>query len=394
MMRLKTLRGHHDSALAHIDGGVKIFSEVSEGESTDCSNIDIPEDHIPVSIFRMLFGRLDTQASVLTSRARIIDGASSLSPNPIPNKFLNVQQAREALESVWMFSARNLLSCSMYNGVPLPLPTSQETKVLLLARLETWNQAFESYSCTTRESNNTELADPMEKRARNLLRIQKTMTQMLITTSTSHSTAFNEPSELLWDNFLFDFEALVRWAYEIIHAPSDIRREYRKTATFTMDNEIIQPLFLSATKCRHRRTRNQAIILLKQADRQEGLWNSLLAARVAERIRDIEEAGLNEMIEIVPEANRLRNINMKFEFEGFYGRRAWLSYTYVVSPSAYESGEWIQLYEGDTSPKTFTTPDGWTSSPIQHHNIPNIGRVSRQHSFEPAWKVSIKSESS
>ncbi|KAF7872461.1 hypothetical protein EAF04_003382 [Stromatinia cepivora] len=359
----ETLRGHHDSALAHIDGGVKIFSELQEsGELNAIPIEDLPEDHIPVSIFRMLFGRLDTQASVLNSRARIIDGGSGSSPNSIPEKFLNVEQAREALESIWTFSGRNLLSCSMYNGVPLPLPTSKEAKLLLLSRLESWNRAFQLYSGTINETNSLELVNPIEKSARNLLRMQKTMTQILVTTSTTYPMASNEPSELLWDKFQSKFEAMVKWASEFIHTPSNIRREGRKAASFTLDNEILQPLFLVATKCRNRSIRNKAILLLKQADRQEGLWNSLLSARVAERVRDIEEAGLNERIEIVPESKRLRNITMKFEFDGYHGRRAWLAY---LSPSMYESGEWIQLHEGDMPSEMFRVPSEWTASHIQ-----------------------------
>ncbi|CAD6443684.1 8c8647b3-1978-4f7f-8574-6262850a9fba [Sclerotinia trifoliorum] len=346
----ETLRGHHDSALAHIDGGVKIFSELQvSGEPKAIPIEDPPEDHIPVSIFRVLFSRLDTQASVLNSRARIIDGGSDSLPNSIPDKFLNVEQAREALESIWTFGGRNLLSCSMYNGVPLPLPTSKEAKILLLSRLESWNRIFELYSCTTNKTNCIRSANPMEKRARSLLRMHKTMTQILVTTSTTYPIASKEPNELLWDKFQLEFEAMVRWASEFIYMPPNLRREGRKAASFTLDNEILQPLFLVATKCRHRSIRNKAILLLKQADRQEGLWNSLLSAKVAERIRDIEEAGLSEGMEIIPESNRLRIITMKFEFDGCHGRRAWLAY---LSPSMYESGEWVQLYEGDTPSET------------------------------------------
>ncbi|KAM0156356.1 hypothetical protein ACHAPG_005343 [Botrytis cinerea] len=385
----KTLRGHHNSALAHIDGGVKIFSELQvSGHSAPISH-DLPEDHIPVSIFRMLFGRLDTQASVLTSRARIIDGESGSSPNSIPDRFLNIEQAREAMESIWTYSARNLLSCSMYNGVPLPLPTSQETKFQLLAHLENWNRAFESFSCMSTERGNVEIVSPMEMRARDLLRLHKTMTQILVTTSTTHSARFNESSELLWDDFQLEFEAMVNWASEIIRTPSDIQIGGRKAASFTLDSEILQPLFLIATKCRHRRIRNKAILLLNQADRQEGLWNSLLTAKVAERIREIEESGLGEMVAIVPESNRLRNIDMKFEFEGYNGRRAWLGYRTF---SAYESGEWIQIHERNTPSETFKTPSGSGDSSFQVHEIQRIER-SREHSFESAWRVSIKSES-
>lgn len=109
---------------------------------------------------------------------------------------------------------------------------------------------------------------------------------------------------------------------------------------------------------------------------------------MAERIREIEESGLGEMIAIVPESNRLRNIEMKFEFEGYHGRRAWLGYRTF---SAYESGEWIQIYERNTPPETFRTPSGSTDSSFQVHDNLKIER-NKEQSFESAWRVGIKSE--
>lgn len=374
---------------------MRILSELqSTGENVAVPNKSFPEDHIPVSIFRMLFGRLDTQASVLTSRARIIDGETDVSPTAIPEKFSSLEEAREALESVWIPNSRNLLSCSMYNGVPLPLPANQATKIHLMARLNSWNRAFESYSCTTHEKDfvgNFESVSPKEKRARNVLCMHKTMTQILVTTSTDNPVASSEQNESLWDSFQLEFEAMVGWAAEIIHMPPDIRRESRNASTFTLDNEILQPLFLVATKCRHRRIRNKAIILLKESDRQEGLWNSLLTAKVAEKIRDVEEAGLETKTEIVPEQNRLWKIYMKFEFEGYRGRRAWLAFRRHGFPSAYESGEWIQLYEENTPFETFGAQSEWTDSSIQAHSIPELGRISRETPFEPELRISIKS---
>ncbi|KAB8301225.1 hypothetical protein EYC80_003112 [Monilinia laxa] len=392
----ETLRGHRDSALAHIDGGVRILSELQlTGENITIPKKSIPEDHIPVSIFRTLFGRLDTQASILTSRARIIDGETELPSNSIPRKFSSLEEAREALESVWIPNSRNLLSCSMYNGVPLPLPANQETKIQLMARLDSWNRAFESYLCTINKKGfvgSPEPMSPIEKRAMNILHMQKSMTRILVTTSTEHPIAFSEQNGSLWDSFQLEFEAMVEWAAEIIHMPSDIRRESRNVSTFTLDNEILQPLFLVATRCRYRRIRNKAIILLKGSDRQEGLWNSLLIAKVAERIRDIEEAGLEDKIEIVPEQKRLRKIYMKFEFEGYCGRRAWLAFRCDGFPSAYESGEWIQLFEENTTFETFRAQIGCTDSSIQAHSIPEFGKISREPPFESELKISIKSE--
>lgn len=383
-MIVKTLRGHYDSALAHIDGGVRILSEIqSMGDTTPVQ--EFADTHIPMSIFRVLFRRLDIKNSVLSSRARFFDGKSGKFPNPIPETFLGVEEAREALESVWIPSARSLLSCSMYNGIPLPLLFNQETKLLLLASLESWSRAFESYSCRT----SNEAFDPMEERARNILRLHKIMTQILVTTSTAGCLEFHKSNELLGDNFRLEFEAMVALAAKIGHASLDIQTGSHKAPFFTLDNEILQPLFLVATNCHHRRTRNKAILLLKRANRQEGVWNSLVCARMAQKIRAIEETGLDESIEVVPGANRLRNINMKFEFDGFHRGRAWLAFQYNGFPSAHDGEECIQLHEEDTS----SGASSWSQSPVQDYNVPTIGVTDREPSFDSEWRVSIVSES-
>ncbi|KAM3078054.1 hypothetical protein ACMFMG_002645 [Clarireedia jacksonii] len=348
----ETLRGHHDAALAHIDGGIRILSEMqnTEGGITAPSNSPIHSSSVealPLSTFRIIFSRLDTQASVLTSRARIIDGyESSLYPSPIPETFRSLKEARESLESVWACSARNLLSCSMYNGVPLPLTINSETAPLVLSRLESWNTAFELYLRMAYGKRGPDRVRDVDKKAVNVLRIQKLVTEVLF----SASKAIQPANETSWDVFRFEYDAITNWAAEIVYANPETRGERNPSAIFTLDTGIIQPLFFVATKCRYRRTRSRAIALLKNSNRQEGLWHSVLTARVAERIQEIEEDGLSEEEDLVPGANRLWNLNIRFEFEGPDGRRAWLGYRYERSSFMYDGAEWISMYNTELSP--------------------------------------------
>jgi len=63
-----------------------------------------------------------------------------------------------------------------------------------------------------------------------------------------------------------------------------------RTTSFCLDMGIIIPLYTVASKCRYSIIRQKAIALLRSIPRQEGLWNSRLVARVAERIMEIEES--------------------------------------------------------------------------------------------------------
>jgi hypothetical protein len=57
----------------------------------------------------------------------------------------------------------------------------------------------------------------------------------------------------------------------------------------SVDIGIVQPLYLTATKCRVNAIRSRALSLLNRVPRQEGIWNGVLMAKIAERIKQVEE---------------------------------------------------------------------------------------------------------
>jgi hypothetical protein len=58
------------------------------------------------------------------------------------------------------------------------------------------------------------------------------------------------------------------------------------------DEGIVLPLWFVATKCRVSSVRWKAIELMRRTERQEGLWNSVLTALVAERLIRLEEESM------------------------------------------------------------------------------------------------------
>lgn len=91
-----------------------------------------------------------------------------------------------------------------------------------------------------------------------------------------------------------------------------------EVTTFTMDLGIIHPLFFIATKCRNWSLRRRAAVELRRAGR-EGVWEGPIMAVVAEKIFQIEEAGVPRG-EVVPESNRLHEIrrNVAYETRGVH----------------------------------------------------------------------------
>ena len=99
-----------------------------------------------------------------------------------------------------------------------------------------------------------------------------------------------------------------------------------RSPLFSMDMNTVFPLFNIAHRYRDPTIRRRAIALLYSPPRQEGLWHSVITARVADKIVTIEEAGLGEVKSCndVPEENRLAGIDVQFDLQG---RKGYLKYS-------------------------------------------------------------------
>jgi hypothetical protein len=76
------------------------------------------------------------------------------------------------------------------------------------------------------------------------------------------------------------------------------------------DTNIVQV----SCRCRDPLIRRRAISLLRKCDRTEGVWNSFLTSKVAQRVVDIEEAGLENVrsCDDVPGWVRISNVSPVF----------------------------------------------------------------------------------
>ncbi|KAL8934041.1 MAG: hypothetical protein Q9211_005439 [Gyalolechia sp. 1 TL-2023] len=142
--------------------------------------------------------------------------------------------------------------------------------------------------------------------------------------------------ELLYDQNCWDvmypvYEELIDIAAVVINADKVTDGPIVKPI-FQMDHNIIGCLFSVAHRCRDPHLRRRAISLLYKVPRQEGVWNSLLTARVAERLMNIEEDGLGEVkcaadvpdwkrisdVEVLPDLQRKRSFIKYSRLRSYY----------------------------------------------------------------------------
>lgn len=125
-------------------------------------------------------------------------------------------------------------------------------------------------------------------------------------------------NEMLWDKFLPDFAAIVK------HAQRFVRCEKEQgcyAPVFTLEMEIILPLYFVAAKCRDGQLRREAIRILSARERQEGVWNAALTSRLCHRLVQMEEeevvktAGLPVKMEEVKGEWRVQGVEVKWDLE-------------------------------------------------------------------------------
>ncbi|KAM0419027.1 hypothetical protein ACHAPT_012078 [Fusarium lateritium] len=158
-----------------------------------------------------------------------------------------------------------------------------------------------------------------------MLRIFHTMaTIMISTTLTPHECAFDKHTEQFAS--IID-QTLKMWNMNgfAVGGPFEGHRSVTGPRV-TFDLGIISPLYYTAIKCRDPRHRRQAIGLLTVAPYREGIWSSVVVAKVARAVVDMEEDGFFAGVPfeddplaptdtdsygnlpLLPEANRFRKV--------------------------------------------------------------------------------------
>jgi hypothetical protein len=102
--------------------------------------------------------------------------------------------------------------------------------------------------------------------------------------------AVQDTSEMLYDSFLPEFKYITRTCARLI--ATEDRTQLPRNTRFSFDIGIIPPLHVTATKCRDPVVRREAIDIMFNSPRQEGMWDGVLSARIGRWMVAFEEEGL------------------------------------------------------------------------------------------------------
>ena len=226
-------------------------------------------------------------------------------PNPTLNIgsnhseiFLDLKEAEDALfhdlHDVWTFFHKSASPSRYLDPESMPELVRVEFKSLQ-ERLRGWKRAFLSFEETHHASFSKRDAGHAS-----LLHIHHS-------TGTVSLVGELSPNEMVYDTFDDIFQSIVCLSNQLLRE----RLTSPWSDTFSIEMGIVQPLYITAVKCRVHHIRAEAIKLLGSVPRPEGIWNGRVMAKIAEQVRIIEEGGLDlESLgpESLPEFRRVHSV--------------------------------------------------------------------------------------
>lgn len=292
-------QNNHESALNQMSSGLYVFydwhskprSPRSIGRS---SKLDVQLEGI--------FGRLMLQTILFvdTQPAEWKFVASTFTPElpSIPCVFKSVEEARDCLNSC-MCLYHKTLSSQFHSLEERDVPSGAASQ-LGTDPLAEWSRSFKSFMfeagprLSTRDWN-----------AALLIEAQHITASILAVSGPSSQ-------ETIFDRFEEEFSQILALSSRLLTTQIP---EPNFSSLPAFDMGILPQLYFVASRCRHPSIRRQALQILRQGPRQEGIWYREMPANIAERLMYLEEMDCEDpqRSEDIPANTRLPVINAKID---------------------------------------------------------------------------------
>ncbi|KAF1951331.1 hypothetical protein CC80DRAFT_496151 [Byssothecium circinans] len=338
---LSCFQGHHDAAIEHLRSGLRILWHVYH-------NFDITKEHLdyhPISLstLRAMFVTMDVQARGIMSDAFI----STWEPQPprnflVPTSLKTFTQARYYFETVFS----DILT--FIQGLDHRPPAGPEEARRLYAQVQVFREDVNRLS-ETLDGFLAQLS-PMtsQDNRQSILGIRLHREQIKIHLRTFKG--FDEGNltrKVGWHVDEQDTGLLLDLAAELLQAPPDLTipegavpedffpspagveqinlMEIQSCArpVFSSNSGVCSALWLVTSRARSSALRRRAIALMLKYPRREGVWDSVLAGRVAWERLVLEETALDGQPGVrrgrleprngyIPDCNRIRSIAVDY----------------------------------------------------------------------------------
>ncbi|WPG99354.1 Hypothetical protein R9X50_00216800 [Acrodontium crateriforme] len=291
---IEFLRGDSDPALKHFQAGMNIaLASLAKAETKSMMTTSVQRMREHMLPF---FNRLELLSTLFGNDAPWTYPVELV--ESVPSVFMSLNEARNSLVHLMNLSLRFIRYVKYRKYDRRVLPDDLSRRDALLEKLAAWKSTFSllmlSGTLSSRDLN-----------ASKILLVHHIVSRIWLDVSIF-------PEECAHDVHMPDFENMIKLA-EDVRANSEVPEQLKnRPSSFLFDMEVVSPLYFVAMKCRQPQLRRRTIALLRNMARREGLWDSKMAAAVAERSMEIEEEHLTTLdgSELPLENHRLQNAHI------------------------------------------------------------------------------------
>lgn len=288
-------QNNHESALSQMSSGIYLFCNWHSKQPslglTDISN------ELTRQLER-IFGRLMLQTILFVDTRpqewKFINPAFAPVLPLMPSLFRDIEEARDCLNSCMCYLYHKMLVARFQSLANVAIQSPHDDiSSQHVNPLEKWLQYFQCFMVARKHKFSA-----LEEKAALLLEIQHTTASIL-----ASAAAFG--GELIFDSFEEAFSHIIALTSQVSFADPDL------SLFPAFDMGVLPHLYFAASRCRDHMIRRQALQLLRQGPRQEGIWNREMLANIAERLINMEEMDV-EIIKTsadIPSNARLSVIN-------------------------------------------------------------------------------------
>ncbi|KAJ5442138.1 hypothetical protein N7445_005145 [Penicillium cf. griseofulvum] len=278
------LVGNYVQAVKHLRGGVELSRNNDKAILYNNSTDDSKFPGISKLICQVTrqIRRLDMQAATFLVDWASADIEETFMPQlpPFDSTFQSLNQAADYLQ-ILVARVMRLRNTEQMSPMDTMSPSHSSLKDIVLRQLETWSRLFGNI-LQQRSSYET---DSETYRLISLLRLQHTIAWILLSN-------YGPSREMDYDNFLPQFQQCVALAGDVAAAHEQYSGSL--APTFTPEIGIVPVLYIIGVKCRHPIVRREVLSMLRRQPIREAVWDSISAARVVERVIEVEESGYGE----------------------------------------------------------------------------------------------------
>ncbi|PYI02589.1 hypothetical protein BO78DRAFT_376645 [Aspergillus sclerotiicarbonarius CBS 121057] len=275
---LEMLNGNVKQALDHLEAGLKIIQRTTDQQSPTTRSNETDTELLHLSL------RLNIQLAMNGRPMVAFNLESMCSEEELTDEspaWSNISQAQHALDRLMN---RTLMFIRLAGHERTDRTHLEPQQLQLKQAFEAWNSAFEGL---IRRSRGPAKGDP-----RGLLLLRMLYLDSWIWMNTCLSR-----DETVFDSHTPAFAEIVHCVAQVIDLDAAVDRTLTKCAPdiFTLETGIITGLYYTATRCREPTIRREAIRLLDQCTKQEGLWNKRIIVKTVQLVMDLEEENLTSL---------------------------------------------------------------------------------------------------